>query len=179
VSRAPSVAVRGIDMMRATAAVIAILVSVAASAALGRDFKAGAIDISDPWSRATARGATVGAGYMKITNDGQATDKLLGGSADAGSGFELHESTVENGIAKMRPVKDGLEIKPGQTVEFKPGGHHVMFTGLKKPLSAGDHIKATLTFEKAGKVDIEYDVLAMGASPGHEMPGMNMPGMKH
>jgi copper(I)-binding protein len=165
--------------MRAPAVVTAILVSLATGAGLGRDYKAGGIGIIDPWSRATARGATVAAGYMKITNDGQTADRLLGGSADASSGFELHESIIENGIAKMRPAKDGLEIKPGQTVEFKPGGYHVMLTGLKKPLSAGDHVKATLTFEKAGKVEIEYDVLAMGASPGHEMPGMNMPGMKH
>jgi copper(I)-binding protein len=165
--------------MRATAVLFAVLVCLAGDAGLGRDYKAGGIGIVDPWSRATARGATVGVGYMKITNDGQTADRLLGGSADAGSGFELHQTIMENGISKMRPVKDGLEIKPGQTVEFKPGGHHVMFTGLKKPLSAGDHIKATLTFEQAGKVDIEYDVLAMGATPGHEMPGMNMPGMKH
>jgi periplasmic copper chaperone A len=165
--------------MRATAVLFAVLVSFAAGAGIGRDFQAGGIDIADPWSRATARGTTVAAGYMKITNHGTAADRLVGGSADAGLGFEVHESITENGIAKMRPVKSGLEIKPGETVEFKPGGYHVMFTGLKKPLSAGDRIKATLTFEKAGKVDIEYDVLAMGASPGKEMPGMHMPGMKH
>ena len=57
---------------------------------------------------------------------------------------------MEDGIAKMRPVKGGLEIKPGETVELKPGSFHVMFVGLKKPLSAGDQFKATLVFEKAG-----------------------------
>src|SRR5438477_12683166 len=140
--------------MRATSVLFAILFFAAASAGLARDYKAGGIDVVDPWSRATARGTTVAVGYMKITNGGTSTDRLVGGSADAGSGFELHETTMENGIAKMRPIKDGLEIKPGQTVEFKPSAYHVMFTGLKKPLAAGDHIKATLTFEKAGKVEI-------------------------
>jgi periplasmic copper chaperone A len=68
--------------------------------------------------------------------------------------------------------------KPGETVELKPGSFHVMFVGLKKPLPAGDHIKATLTFEKAGAVDIEYDVRPLGASPGDKgaMPGMQMQG---
>jgi copper(I)-binding protein len=50
-----------------------------------------------------------------------------------------------------------------------------MFAGLKRPLAAGDHIKATLTFEKAGPVEVEYDVQAMGATPDHA----KMPGMQH
>jgi periplasmic copper chaperone A len=83
---------------------------------------------------------------------------------------------MENGVAKMRPVNGGLEIKPGETVELKPGSFHVMFVGLKKPLSAGDHVKATLVFEKAGSVSIDYDVRAMGSGSGGSMPGMNMPG---
>jgi len=65
---------------------------------------------------------------------------------------------------KMRPVERGLEIKPGQTIEFKPGSFHVMLVGLKQPLEKGQHIKATLEFEKAGKIEIEYAVEAIGAS---------------
>jgi len=76
----------------------------------------------------------------------------------------------------MRPVKGGLEIKPGETVELKPGSLHVMFVGLKKPLTAGEHVNATLVFEKAGAINIEYDVRAMGTTPGNAMPGMQMPG---
>ena len=83
---------------------------------------------------------------------------------------------MENGVAKMRQVTGGLEIKPGETVELKPGSLHAMFVGLKKPLSAGDHFKATLVFEKAGPVSVDYDVLAMGAEPSGSMPGMKMPG---
>ena len=49
-----------------------------------------------------------------------------------------------------------------------------MFVGLKHPLAAGGHVAATLNFEKAGSVKVEYDVLAMGASPGHTMPGMRV-----
>jgi copper(I)-binding protein len=115
---------------------------------------------------------------MKITNTGTAPDRLISGSSDIAPTFEVHEMTMENDVAKMRPVKDGLEIKPGETVELKPGSFHVMFVGLKKPLPAGDHIKATLTFEKAGAVDIEYDVRPLGASPGDKgaMPGMQMQG---
>jgi len=85
---------------------------------------------------------------------------------------------MEGGVARMRPVKGGLEIKPGETVELKPGSFHVMFVGLKKPLAAGEHVSAKLVFEKAGPLDVQYDVMAMGAAPGHDMPAMPMPGME-
>jgi copper(I)-binding protein len=139
-----------------------------------RDYKAGSLEIADPWSRATPKGSSVAAGYMKIKNSGSTSDRLISGSSDVGSRFEIHETTMENGVAKMRPIKGGLEIKPGDTVELKPGSFHVMFVGLKKPLTAGSHINATLVFEKAGKVNVEYDVRAMGAEPAGDMPGMKM-----
>jgi len=67
----------------------------------------------------------------------------------------------------MRPVEGGLEIKPGETVDLKPGSMHVMLMGLKQPLEKGQTVKGTLEFEKAGKVDIEYAVEALGVSaPG-------------
>ena len=115
---------------------------------------------------------------MKITNSGTAPDRLISGSSDVASKFEVHEMSMENGVAKMRPVNGGLEIKPGQTVELKPGSFHIMFVGLKKPLASGDHIKGTLVFEKAGSLDVEFDVHEMGASTTgakDSMPGMQMP----
>jgi len=164
--------------MRRTAFLIASLICLAVTTAHARDYKVGSLDIADPWSRATPKGASVAAGYMKIINAGTAPDRLISGSSDVAPAFEVHEMSMDNNVAKMRPIKGGLEIKPGETVELKPGSFHVMFVGLKKPLSPGDHIKATLVFEKAGSVDVEYDVLAMGATPGgkekESMPGMQM-----
>jgi len=162
--------------MRPTALLILSLAILTVTTGHARDYKAGSIDIADPWSRATPKGASVAAGYMKITNTGTAPDRLVSGSSDVAPSFEVHEMTMDNGVAKMRPVKGGLEIKPGETVELKPGSFHVMFVGLKKPLASGDHIKATLVFEKAGTVNVEYDVRQMGGSMpgGDSMPGMQM-----
>jgi periplasmic copper chaperone A len=162
--------------MRPIAFVFIAAFGLAVSAANAGDYKAGSLDISNPWSRATPKGASVAAGYMKITNSGSAPDRLIGGSSDVASKFEVHEMKMENGIEKMRPVQGGLEIKPGETVELKPGSLHAMFVGLKKPLSAGDHFKATLVFEKAGTVSVDYDVRAMGSESSGSMPGMKMPG---
>jgi copper(I)-binding protein len=160
--------------MRQITLLITGFLSLAAATAHARDYKAGSLDIADPWSRATPKGASVAAGYMKITNTGTAPDRLISGFSDVAPTFEVHEMTMDNGVAKMRPVKGGLEIKPGETVELKPGSFHVMFVGLKKSLASGDHIKATLVFEKAGQVNVEYDVRAMGAEQGSDMPGMKM-----
>jgi periplasmic copper chaperone A len=138
-------------------------VGLAVGAASAGEYKAGSLEISDPWSRATPKGSSVAAGYMTIKNSG---------SSDVAPKFEVHEMKMEDGIAKMRPVKGGLEIKPGETVELKPGSLHVMFVGVKKPLSAGERFKATLVFEKAGSVNVDYDVRAMGSQPAGAMPGM-------
>jgi copper(I)-binding protein len=146
------------------------------------DYKVGALQVSQPWSRATPKGAAVAGGYFRITNTGTTSDRLTGGSSAASGRFEIHEMSMDNGVMKMRPLKDGLEIKPGQTVEFKPGSYHVMMLDLKQPLNKGDHLKGTLTFEKAGPVDIEYNVVGVGETPGasaagaagHDMPGMRM-----
>ena len=162
--------------MRLLAFFLAGLFGLALTAAHARDYKAGSLEIVDPWSRATPKGSSVAAGYMKIKNTGSTADRLISGSSDVAPKFEVHEMKMENGVAKMRPITGGLEIKPGDTIELKPGSFHVMFVGLKRPLTAGEHIKATLVFEKAGTANVEYDVLAMGAEPAGDMPGMKMPG---
>jgi periplasmic copper chaperone A len=89
--------------------------------AMANDYKAGSIEISTPWSRATPKGAQTAIGYMTIKNNGATPDRLTGGSIDVADHFQLHAMTTENGIAKMRELSD-IEIKPGQTIEFKPGG---------------------------------------------------------
>ena len=73
---------------------------------------------------------------------------------------------MTDGVMRMRPLKDGIEIKPGQTVELKSGSFHLMMVGLKQQLQQGQRIKGTLIFEKAGPVDVEYQVEGIGGAPG-------------
>jgi hypothetical protein len=83
---------------------------------------------------------------------------------------EVHEMSMTDGVMKMRPLPDGLTIKPGETVELKPGGFHMMFMDIKQPLKQGDTMKATLTFEKAGTVEVIFNVNSVGATsePAHK-----------
>lgn len=134
--------------------------------AQAEDVTVGSLKISSPWARATPKGASVGGAYMTITNTGSVADRLVGGSSDVSSRFQIHEMSMDNGVMKMRPLDKGLEIKPGQTVELKPGGNHVMFVGLKRSLEEGQHVKAMLEFEKSGKVAVDFTVEGIGAREG-------------
>ncbi len=130
--------------------------------------QADSLQITGAWARATPKGAQVGGGYLTITNKGSTPDRLVGGSSAVAGKFELHEMNMSGGIAKMRELTNGLEIKPGETIELKPGGIHVMFVGLKQPLERGKPFTATLQFEKAGKVELEFKVEPIGApAPAH------------
>jgi periplasmic copper chaperone A len=150
--------------MTRTAVLLALALATGTSIAIAEDYSIGTLQIGNPWTRATPKGSTVAGGYMKITNKGSAPDRLVGGSAAVAGRFEVHSMVMEQGVAKMRPVEGGLEIKPGETVELKPGSLHVMLMGLKQPLEKGQKVKGTLEFEKAGKVEIEYAVEALGVS---------------
>jgi len=150
----------------------AAAIALAASAALAHDYKAGAITINHPWARATPSGAKVGAGYFTLTNTGTAPDRLIGATAAAADHVEVHEMSMADGVMKMRPVKDGVELKPGQTVEFKSNAFHLMLVDLKQPLQQGQRVKGTLTFEKAGTVDIEFVVEGIGG-PARAAPAMD------
>ena len=122
------------------------------------------MEIAQPWSRATPAAAPVGAGYLALTNRGAEPDRLIGGTTEVAARIEVHEMSMDNGVMKMRELPDGLEVKPGQTVEMKPGGHHLMLVGLKRSLKEGERFKAQLVFARGGKAEVEFAVQGMGAS---------------
>jgi periplasmic copper chaperone A len=150
------------------------LIQFSATPALAAEYDIGSIHISQPWARATPKGASSGAAYLTITNNGTTPDRLnFCVASDTSRQCQIHRMSMENDVMKMRPMKDGLEIKPGETVTFKPGGFHMMFVDLKHPLETGLIETATLQFEKAGTLKVEFPVLAMGAAaPGTPAGGM-------
>jgi len=132
-------------------------------AASAQEIKKGDLVISAPWSRATPAGSEVGAGYLVITNNGTGAERLVSFTTELSGQPEVHEMSNEGGVMKMRPLTKGLVIPAGGTVKLEPGGYHLMLLKLKKPLAAGQRYKATLVFEKAGPVEVEFEVRAMGA----------------
>jgi copper(I)-binding protein len=152
--------------MTRPALVLAALVTLC-GAACAEEYKLGSLTIKDPWARATPKGAPVGGGYVTIINNGSEPDRLIGASlADAGR-VEVHEMSMAGGVMKMRPVTDGVEIKPGETVALKPGGYHMMFLNLRGPLAQGEMVDGTLMFQNAGTVQVKFKVESIGAMGAH------------
>jgi copper(I)-binding protein len=163
--------------MRHSLFTLALALAVSAAPALAQEFKAGDIVVEKPWARATPKGAEVGSGYLAILNRGAAPDRLTGGTADFAT-VEIHQMSSENGVSQMRELKDGLDIPAKGAVAFSPGGYHLMFTHLTHPLTKGENVKATLNFEHAGPVEVEFSVMGIGATgtggTGGAMKGMKM-----
>lgn len=143
-----------------------LLTALYGATAAAHDYKLGALKISSPWARATPPSAPTGGGFLTITNTGTgtATDQLISVTSPVAELVQVHEMKMEGDIMRMRKVEKGLEIPAGGTVTLAPGGIHLMMMGLKGQLKQGNSVPVTLVFEKAGRIDIELAVEAMGAS---------------
>ncbi len=154
---------RGFVGTFAVAATLALFCSGASS----HEYKAGDIEIIHPWSRAVPEGAKVSAGYLTLKNAGGA-DRLVSATGEVAGKVEIHEMAVDSsGVMTMRELPGGVDVPAGATVELKPGGIHIMFMNMTAWAKKGDKFKGTLTFEKAGMVDVEFEVKEMGKDAGH------------
>ena len=122
------------------------------------DFLAGDVAVGHPYISPTITSAMSGAGYFVLTNTGSEDDRLLDVEADFPR-VMMHNSVVQDGVATMLPLDEGVIIPAGESIQFAPSGMHVMFMGLGgDPFEVGEEIRATLTFERGGKVDIVFFV---------------------
>ncbi len=125
--------------------------------------KAGSLEITEAWTRATLPGQPAGGGFLIIENKGAEADRLLSASSPLTPMTQVHEMKMQGDVMKMAELTDGLEIPAGAKVELKPGGFHIMFMGLKEGIKEGDVVKVKLVFEKAGEVEVEMPAQAADA----------------
>jgi len=150
------------NIRSASTAVFAVaLAQISTTPVQAADYDVGSIHITAPWVRATPKGASSGAAYVTIANKGTVPDRVNCVSSDVSAACQIHTMAMERGVMKMRPVEGGLEIKPGETVTGKPSGLHLMLVDLKHPLEQGNVVEASLQFEKAGTVKIEFPIAAI------------------
>lgn len=139
--------------------------------ALAHEYKLGNLEIEHPWARMTPAGAKVGGGYMTIENEGKEADRLVAVTADVAGHVEIHEMAMKDGVMTMRMQPDGLEIPAGGEAKLAPGGFHLMLMDLKQPLKEGESFKGTLTFAKAGTVEVSFKVEGMAGPKGTDASG--------
>lgn len=117
------------------------------------------------WARATAPGAQTAGVYVPLLNQGTEADALIGGSAEIAATVMLHEVTLQDGISHMSLINE-VPLPSKQPVSLRPGGKHIMLTGLKQQLKEGEKFTMTLQFAKAGAISVEVMVHAPGAKHG-------------
>lgn len=160
-----------------TRTALALSIAALAGAAQAHDYDLGPLHIDHPWVAAPPPGAPTAAGYLSITNHGRAADRLVAIVSPEVRDIQVHQMSMTGQIMRMRPVAGGLAIAPGQTISMAPGGdHHFMLTGAPHPLKLGQRIPATLRFEKAGAIKVEFvvqDPNGRQTPPMHPMAGMH------
>jgi periplasmic copper chaperone A len=131
-----------------------------------QDYTLGDLRIGHPWTRATPPSARVAAGYLTVENKGAAADRLVSATFSGSAVVEVHEMAMDGGVMRMRELPKGLEIPAGGKMELKPGGLHLMFIDLKAGLKEGQTVKGVLVFERAGRIEVAFQVEAMAARGG-------------
>jgi copper(I)-binding protein len=126
----------------------------------------GDIQVRHPWSRATPPGAKVAAGYMELRNGGGQPDRLLSASTPVATRVEMHVTERDGEVMKMREVK-ALEIPARERYELRPGGAHLMLVDIVRPLKKGERFAVRLVFERAGELEVEFEVQEFGARRPH------------
>lgn len=120
------------------------------------------VTVEQPWSRATPPGSRIGVGFMRLANAGPAEVRVVGAASPVAGRVEMHVTTREGDVMKMRHV-DSFTIPAGGTYELKPGGAHLMLMELKRPLNQGEKVPLTLQLERGGELKVELPVEALGA----------------
>jgi len=122
---------------------------------------AGSIAIDHAWAGPMPGGTDVGAGYLTVSNSGDA-DRLISASSPRAQMVMLHDMHMEGAMMVMRTAASGMAVPAHGALEFSPGGAHLMFMGVTQPFTIGQQIPVTLNFEHAGAVSLNLPVNAGG-----------------
>lgn len=126
------------------------------------------VTVAHPWVRATPGGVKVGGAFLEVKTDAKTSDRLLSVSSPVAGRAEMHTTIAKGDVMTMRQLEH-IDLNAGESRVFKPGGDHIMLLDLKQPLKEGDLVKLTLTFEKAGPIEVEATVEPIGATGPHGM----------
>jgi len=121
--------------------------------------------VDHPWMKVFNNN---GAGYFKIKNIGNNDIHLLEVVSDSVDNIELHTIIMEEDVAKMRPIKGGVIIKVGESMEFKPMGNHLMFFGINQELGEGELMEAIFKFKNSKDLLVKFKMESNKSSHNHE-----------
>ena len=149
---------------------LVFILSISLPAEAGAAASEPALEVTQPWARASIGAAKAGAAYLTIVNHGEAVDRLIGTATPVAEHAALHTHLMQEGVMRMRAL-EAVEVAPGEPTVLEPGGLHVMLMGLRQPLTEGETFPLMLTFQRAGTIEVEVRVLkatSMGYAPHME-----------
>src|SRR5437868_13988738 len=134
-------------------ATLAVTLALGAASAMAQNDARDNLRIEHPYARPTPPGARTGGAYLTIENRGSAADRLIRVATPAAGAAEVHSMTMQGNVMRMRAVT-AVDVPAHATTALKPGGYHIMLLDLKRPLAPGESVPLTLTFEKAGAIEV-------------------------
>lgn len=144
--------------MKHCLSLVVLALALVAPTAPAHEYSQGPVRVDHPWSRPTPPGTPMGVGYMSISNSGTSDLTLIGAESPRAGSVSIHKTRMQGGVMQMERVKGGISIPAGTTVELKPHSFHLMLEELKTPLSEGESIPLTLSFEGAEEMQVELNV---------------------
>ncbi|OWT65852.1 copper transporter [Candidimonas nitroreducens] len=154
----------------------ALLFAAMCSAPLAAQAAPAAVAVSDCWIRSLPENLPSG-GYFKMTNSGGQEVALTGVQTDAFGMAMLHQTQEKNGMSTMAMVKQ-VAVPAHGSVNFAPGGYHIMLEKPSKPLAPGMSLPVTFVFSNGQKVTAACEVKSAGAMSG-SMSGKMSGSMSH
>ena len=137
----------------------ALTLSIVGAVSVAHEYKAGMVKIDHPWARPSRVATIPAAVYFEIVNNGQEQDRLVAAKTNRAEHVELHVTEMtDDGATKMRHLKEGIIVPADASTSMETGAYHVMLIGLGEALSVGERFPMTLTFEKAGMVEVIINV---------------------
>lgn len=162
----------------AVAAALLLATAACGSAETQKATQASTVSIKDPWVKAQGSGMTAAFGTLRNASGQKAT--IVSATSKATPSMELHEmATDENGKMVMRPKKDGFTIPAEGTHRLDPGGDHLMFMSLPKPIEPGDEVTITLTFADSSKMTFRAPARSFSGAEEDYDPDAGHGSMKH
>jgi copper(I)-binding protein len=137
-------------------AVASLLITGAAGASGSPPGGACAPVISGAWVRMTPM-MPMGAGFFAVRNPCRADLVLTGVASPHFVDASMHETVVDRGISRMRPLAR-VVIPPGQRVEFRAGGRHLMLMQPDARVAPGRRVRVDLRFADGRRVPVDFDV---------------------
>ncbi len=144
-----------------------ILLPLAVLSVSACDAKPAVQKVEDATIRLPAVPGNPGAAYFKLSG-GAADDRLISVTSTQSIRAEMHDSVMEGGMMKMKPIQGGLTVPAGGMVVFKPGGKHVMLFDINPKIKKGDAVPLTLTFASGQKMETRAQAIGAGDAAGHD-----------